>query len=423
MRRARIVLLLSLLVAGEAVFGLPFHVARFFRPTLLSALHLRNTELGSFFAAYGVFAMLSYLPGGLLADRFSARRLLALALVSTGLGGIYFSTLPDRRGLVVLFAVFGLTTILPFWGALIRATRHWGGRRDQGKAFGLLDGGRGLFAAALASLALVPFQMTMGPDPSRATDATRLVALDRVIYVYTAATLAAAVLVWLVVPDESPRETISSESVAVKNLRTVFRSRKVWLQAAVVVCAYCGFKALDNYSLFAVQAYGMNEVAGARLSVLGSWLRPLSAVGAGVLADRISPSRTTAVCFALLIAGYGGFVFVAPGPHTLWLLFVNVAITSAAVFGLRGVYFALLEESRVPSALTGTAVGVISVVGFTPDVFIAPVIGLLLDKDPGPVGHRHVFLLLGAIAVTGLVVTLRLRAVSVAQSDVDAASL
>ena len=45
---------------------------------------------------------------------------------------------------------FGVTTILFFWAALIRATRDWGGNNAQGRAFGLLDGGRGLLAALLA---------------------------------------------------------------------------------------------------------------------------------------------------------------------------------------------------------------------------------------------------------------------------------
>ena len=62
-----------LIVAGEAVFSLPFHVARFFRPTVLQVFGFTNTELGAVQAVYGVVAMLAYFPGGLLADRFSPR--------------------------------------------------------------------------------------------------------------------------------------------------------------------------------------------------------------------------------------------------------------------------------------------------------------------------------------------------------------
>ena len=63
----------ALVVAGEIVFGLPFHTARFFRPTLLEVFGFTNTQLGDLFAVYGITAMISYFPGGALADRFPAR--------------------------------------------------------------------------------------------------------------------------------------------------------------------------------------------------------------------------------------------------------------------------------------------------------------------------------------------------------------
>ena len=69
----RYLLMLTLVFAGEIIFGLPFHTARFFRPTWLESFGFTNTELGDVFAVYGVTAMLAYFPGGALADRFSAR--------------------------------------------------------------------------------------------------------------------------------------------------------------------------------------------------------------------------------------------------------------------------------------------------------------------------------------------------------------
>ena len=152
--RRRFWYMLSLIVAGEAIFALPFHLARFFRPTVLEVFNLTNTELGAAQGAYGVFAMLSYFLGGPLADRFAARKLLAWSLWCTAMGGAYMLTFPGYRGASVLWAIFGVTTILLFWAALIRATRDWGGTDRQGRAYGLLDGGRGLLAAAFATLAV-----------------------------------------------------------------------------------------------------------------------------------------------------------------------------------------------------------------------------------------------------------------------------
>ena len=83
--RHRIFHTFGLILAGEAIYALPFHVTRFFRPTALQVFDLTNTELGTAQAVYGVVAMLSYFSGGPLADRFPARKLLAWSLWSPAL--------------------------------------------------------------------------------------------------------------------------------------------------------------------------------------------------------------------------------------------------------------------------------------------------------------------------------------------------
>ena len=88
----------NLVVAGEVVFGLPFHTARFFRPTMLEVFGFTNTQLGDLFALYGVTAMLSYFPGGAIADHFSARGLLSASLVATAIGGLFMATKSFHAG-------------------------------------------------------------------------------------------------------------------------------------------------------------------------------------------------------------------------------------------------------------------------------------------------------------------------------------
>lgn len=185
----------ALVIAGEAIFGLPFIIARVFRPTLLDVFGLTNLELGTAMAFYGVVAMLAYFPGGPLADRYPARRLMTAALLATALGGLLLARAPALPALKALYAFWGLTTILLFWAALIRATREWGDDRRQGQAFGLMDGGRGLFAAVLASICLALFAALLPDDPTTATLPQRADALRTVILVFTAMTAAAALLV------------------------------------------------------------------------------------------------------------------------------------------------------------------------------------------------------------------------------------
>ena len=74
----------------------------------------------------------------------------------------------------------------------------------------------------------------------------------------------------------------------------------------------------------------------------------------------------------------------------------------AGIYGIRAIYFAVMKEAAVPLLATGSAVGIISVLGYTPDVFMSPFMGYLLDHFPGEKGHELVFLTLAIFALIGL---------------------
>jgi len=398
--RQRVLAMSALVFAGEMVFGLPFHVPRYFRPSVLDTFGLTNADLGDAFAVYGVTAMLAYYPGGALADRFGARELICASLLATALGGFYLATLPGPSGLGVLYGYWGLTTIFLFWAAVIRATREWGGDLRQGRAFGFLDGGRGLAAAASASVAVVLFARTR-PINAVALDAVaRDQAMREVILFYTAVTFAAAGVVWAWLPGRNH----ASARMDAPRPDAVLHRPLVWLQALIVVCAYCGYKGLDNYALYVHEVVGMSDAEAAAFAASCAYLRPVAAIAAGFGADRIGAGRAITALFALFAACCVPLAILDGAPPHMVVIFGNLIVSYAAVFALRGVYFALLEEIRVPASMTGTAIGLVSVVGFTPDIFFAPIAGRILDASPGVAGHQHYFMLLAAIAVAGVVI-------------------
>ena len=80
--------------------------------------------------------------------------------------------------------------------------------------------------------------------------------------------------------------------------------------------------------------------------------------------------------------------------------------TAIGIYGIRALYFAILHEAGIPLTLTGTAVGMICFVGFTPDVFMSPWMGYLLDRAPGEAGHQDVFLVLALFGFIGFFTSL-----------------
>jgi len=399
--RKRFWAMLALVVSGEAIFFLPFVLPRVFRPTMLDVFQITNFELGAMFSAYGIVAMASYFFGGPLADRYSARNLMAAALVATGLGGFMLATIPSKLFITIIYGFWGLTTILLFWAALIRATREWGSSSEQGKAFGILDAGRGLTGALIGTVGITLLSYLLPLDISSANMAQRTSSFQMVIVLFSVFTLLVAILVWLALPDSriAKEHTVGGDWQGVKK---VMKMPLIWLQAIIIVCGYVGYKITDDFSLYAQDVLGFDEVKSAGVGTLGLWLRPIAALAAGFLADRFFSSRMLLFAFSMIVVGSAsiGFGLIPAGtiiPHFLLLLCVG-----SGVYAARPLYYALIHEAGVPLALTGTAVGVVSVVGYTPDIFTGPLMGYLLDRSPGPVGHQHLFLLLAGFGVVGL---------------------
>jgi nitrate/nitrite transporter NarK len=177
----------------------------------------------------------------------------------------------------------------------------------------------------------------------------------------------------------------------------------VWLQAFIIICAYVGYKATDDFSLYAKEVLQLNEVEAARVGTYSLWMRPLAAIAAGFLADRFGSGKMTIVSFALLTAGSAALASDILTASMYVPYIATMVCASLGIFALRGLYYAIMEEGQVPLAYTGSAVGLVSVIGYTPDVFMGPLMGHLLDSAPGATGHRHVFLVVMAFSVAGLI--------------------
>ena len=87
--------------------------------------------------------------------------------------------------------------------------------------------------------------------------------------------------------------------------------------------------------------------------------------------------------------------------HSSTVVLITIVSTGLGVFALRGLYFAIMEEGNIPLAVTGTAVGLASIVGYLPDIYMAPLMGIVIDNNPGPLGHQYVFIMLAAFAFVG----------------------
>jgi nitrate/nitrite transporter NarK len=394
--------LLLLILAGESVFIIPFVLARVFRPTVLDAFELDNVQLGLCFSVYGIVALLSYLFGGPLADKYPPRKLIAVALWMTALGGLVYATFPSYTVLKILYGYWGFTTIFLFWAPMIKATRVWGGATSQGKAFGFLDGGRGLVGALFGIMGVLIFSLFLTSEISSATVAESREAFRYVILVSSGIVVLVGILVWFFMKmDREIEKEIILDKITLSQVKEVLRLPSVWLLMIIILCAYVGYKITDVFSLYAQDVMLYNQVQSAQVGTFLLFIRPVIGVAIGILADR---SQTTFWLLISFIVSFFGALLFATGiisDSATVLFFISILVVATGVYAARSLYFAVMERGQIPLVLTGTAVGIISLIGYTPDIFAGPTMGFLLDNSPGAVGHQHVFWMLALFSFLG----------------------
>lgn len=391
--------IILLILAGEAIFILPFVLARIFRPTFLDVFNLNNLELGICFSVYGIVALLSYLYGGAIADKFAPKKLIATALWLTGLGGFVMATYPSYFTLKCLFAYWGFTTIFLFWGAMIKATRSWGGNYKQGRAFGFLEGGRGFVAASIGAIGVYIFSLFLPNDFETASLVERQTSFKYVILGSSITVIFIGFLVYFLM-KRSPVKTVASSTNA--TIKNVLKIPSVWLLMIIVLSGYVGYKLTDIFSLYASEIMLFNELEAAQVGTFQLYMRPIVCIIVGLLADKTKSIFWLIIGFIVMLIGATLFATGFITQQLYFLFFLSLIIVAIGTYSVRTLYFAVLAEGNIPLAVTGTAVGIISVIGYTPDIFVGPIMGYLLDNFPGITGHQYIFTMLMIFASTGL---------------------
>lgn len=397
-----------MILSGELIYILPYFLPRVFRPTFLAVFDLNNLELGSLFSVYGSVAFFSYIFGGTFADKFLPRKLIATSLILTSLGGFVLMYYPSFMILQILYGYWGFTTVFLFWGAMIKGTRIWGGSQNQGQAFGFLDGGRGLTAALMGSVGVFIFSFFLPEDVISSSIKERQDAFQSVILFSSIMVALIGVLVYFFMKTKTEKGVFQSDNThSLNNILAVLKLETVWLLMIIILCAYFGYKVTDIYSLYASDVMGYDEVNSANIGSLQLYLRPIACFAIGFLADKTNGISWIIKDFFVMLAGsilFASGILVA---DQYILFFISLIILALGTYAIRALYFAILKEGDISLALTGTAVGVISLSGYTPDIFAGPLMGYFLDKFPGVEGHQYVYAFLGLFSIIGLIASSR----------------
>ncbi|SIT50315.1 MFS transporter [Paraburkholderia piptadeniae] len=404
----RYVQLLLLVIAAGAIYPI-LYLRQVYQPTMLEVFHISESQLGYLYSMLGTIFLLSYLPSGWLADRVAPRVLISFSLVATGVLGLLYSTAPSFDLLLMIFGGWGLSTGLTFWAAVIKRVSLIAGHDEQGRFFGFLDGGRGLVEAMLATIAITLFAWITQTKGEPAVVGFRFV-----VYMYAFLCIGLGVLLALVKDPSSQAEQASRAQATkrgnvIDDLLTLAKIPELWLVAAIVFCGYQVFWATYSFSAYLHEGeIGLSVVMAGTITTLKLLMRPIGGIGGGFLGDRFS--KVTVLIIALFLASLSliGLIF-APKISSHVLLVFLVLFIGVLTYAIRGLYWSLLDRCNVPVQTIGLAIGLISVLGYSPDVFLPLINGYLTQTFPGVHGYQMYFGYVAAVSAVGGCVGLVLR--------------
>ena len=307
--------------------------------------------------------------------------------------------------LCFIYGYWGITSILFCWSALIKATKIVGGNR-QGLSFGILEAGRGLVAATLSSIAVIIFTSTFIKNINDNSFFVAFSPLKAVITFYSITTFIAGIVIWFYFKDESNNKSSIGLRVAFKKIKKFYKL--IFFQSLIVLSAYSAYKGIDYYSQYFYEIMNYSkEKAASTMSNL-SYLRPVCAIFAGLIADKISATKLSIYLFITLTIAFLYLGIISTIFNLEILIMINIMISMAAVFALRGIYFCYLQETKIPTNIIGFSVGIISLIGFFPDVYIGPVFGYFLDTYSKVEAFNLCYLFLLILSLIGLLFFLKI---------------
>lgn len=401
----RYVQLLLLVLAAGAIYPV-LYLRQVYQSTMLEVFAISNTELGYLYSMLGTLFLVSYLPSGWLADRLAPRLLISFSLVATGLLALWYSAAPGFDSLLVIYAGWGISTGLTFWASVLKRVKMIARTDEQGRFFGILDGGRGLVEALLATVAIALFAYA-----TETQGQSTKVGFTHVIYLYAFTCILLGVLMLGVKdPKRAGRDAADRQANnLLQDLRTLARIPELWLVAAIVFCGYHIFWATYSFSAYLQEGgFGLSAVMAGTITTIKLWMRPIGGIGGGYLGDRFSNISVLIVALALATLGMLGLILL-PALHNLAVLVVLVIFIGLLTYAIRGLYWAILDSCHIPLRITGLAIGIISVVGYSPDVFIPLINGWIADAFPGFLGYQIYFGYIAAIGTLGVLAALTLK--------------
>lgn len=387
--------IIALGLAGGSIYFIPY-VKYVFYDAQIAAMGINNTQSGLLLTMYTIGNMVLYIPGGYLADKVSTKKALIISLVATSvLTWVYAFSLNFVVSMIIWLGL-SFSTAFVFWSALMKAVRIVGTEEEQGFMYGLYYACNGIAAALTSFISLYAYN-TAGEDIKsgfvRGVNASGVVVL-----------IAAICLVFLMKEDAGKVTTESDDDkISLPMVGKVLKSPVVWILSIVILCGYGLKSSVSYFNPYLTEVVGVSAVNSGIFSIINNYLLLLLAPVGGILADKVfkSTCKWLSVSFVILAVLFGG-VLLIPSDISPMVASIYTLLPGAVTMMMYGVVFSSVSEAGISRTMTGTVIGISSIIGYLPDSIYSVLFGKWLDNK-GAAGYTNIFIFLVASGIVGAV--------------------
>ena len=384
--------LIVLISMGSSVVYTPMYLKGVFYDPLMTALNCTNADLGAMVSLYGIAAMICYLPSGIIADKFRMRTLAWVGFVGTALLTYVYAMLPSVTMCYVLFAGMGVTSILIWWGTRFKVIRLCCEEEEYPARIGVSYSIYGLAGLILGvvNVAIV------------AAIADQAAAIQAVLIFLGTIILILGILSYIFIPDFKGEINRDSKLFSLADAAEAFKTPGVIWACLGYFCVYAVYQGATYTTPYLSQALGadlnvVNVIGLIRTYGIGLLAGPII----GYIAAKAKSSKTIIGCFVLAIVVLAAFIMLPLDPGMTIVAAVLTVVFGFATYGAFSIGSSPLSELGIPMRIFGTAVGLLSVIGYLPDVFIHTWYGSMIDAS-GNAAYAQIFGFEIAFAVAGI---------------------
>lgn len=384
-------------LAGGSIYFLPY-IKYIFYDAQIASMGITNTQSGLLLTMYTVGNMILYIPGGILADKISPKKALVVSLLSTAaLVYLYAFTMNFAVSMVIWLGL-SFSTAFVFWSALMKAVRLIGTEEEQGFMYGLYYACNGITAALTNTLALNVYKTAEGDMKS---------GFFRAVLVGGTMAVLAAVLLSFLMDGKKKEESGDGEpKFNIKDVGSLLKNPFVWIVSLTILCGYGFYTSISYFNPYLTEVMGVSPESSGFISIVRNYLLLLLAPVGGLIADKLFKSTCKWLCTAFLIlAVLFGAVLILPTDLSPMAASLYTLLPGAFSMMMYGVVFSTVSEAGIPRAMTGTVIGIASIIGYMPDSIYSVLFGSWLDKYGGG-GYSYIFGFLAASGVAGAILAM-----------------